>query len=85
MAKRTIYLTTRRGLGYRASLTPPVEGERSIPFETENGFGWEVGAQIQGGGVVPASFSATTANGEPMTYQGAQIFDDGKYLYLRAA
>lgn len=50
MAKK-VYLITRRGLAYRVSTSPPVEGEHGIEFESENGIAYD-DRRIQGGGVV---------------------------------
>jgi hypothetical protein len=63
MAKK-VYLTTKSGKAWRASLVPPKEGERSKVFESENGIAYDLQpSEEKGGGVTPlgpttASFAA---------------------------
>jgi len=42
-------------------------------------------ATLSTGGGAPAGFSRTTYNGQPVTYLGRPVFDNGANFYVRAA
>jgi hypothetical protein len=57
MAKK-VYLTTKSGKAWRASLVPPKEGERSKVFESENGIAYDLQrSEEKGGGGEPTEIS----------------------------
>ncbi len=45
-----IYLTTKHGLGWRISKSPPGAGERSVPSRSENGIAYDVFPRSTGRG-----------------------------------